>query len=194
MLTISTFGTSLTAGGGWQAPLAQKIETKGVETTILNRGKSGASSAWGITRAAAIAAETPDIVLVEFAVNDAAFKRGLPLAPSLDNMARIFGELRVGAPNRLIILQRMNPVRGYRRWLRPFLDHYTRAHIALAGSLGLPVIDHTPLWSQFDSQGLRRAIPDGLHPDANLTAEVIATSIYGQLVKMPEFSRLVEMP
>ncbi len=194
MLTISTFGTSLTARGGWQAPLAHQLTLAlNSKVAVINRGKSGASSEWGVTAAPAVAAEAPDIVLIEFAVNDAALNRGLVLSASLGNMTRIVSSLRAGAPYRLIILQIMNPVWGYRRWLRPFLDHYTSAHLILAESLGLPVIDHRPLWAGFDGPALKKAIPDGGHPDAALMADAVATSICDQLIALPEFSRVAGM-
>ncbi len=194
MLTISTFGTSLTARGGWQAPLAEQLTLAlNSEVAVINQGKSGASSAWGVTAAPAVAAEAPDVVLVEFAVNDAALNRGLSPSASLDNMTRIVSSLRAGAPDRLIVLQIMNPVWGYRRWLRPFLDHLTAMHLALAERLGLPVIDHRPLWARFDRAALKRAIPDGGHPDAAVMADAIATSICDQLIALPEFSRVTGM-
>ncbi len=195
MLTISTFGTSLTARGGWQTPLAHQLtHALNSEVAVLNRGKSGASSAWGVSQADAIATETPDVVLIEFAVNDAALNRGLTVSASVNNMARIVSALRASATDRLLILQVMNPVWGYRRWLRPFLDQYTRAHLALAGQLGLSVIDHRPLWAGFDDQALKKVIPDGGHPDTALMADTIATSICGQLIALPEFSRITGVP
>src|SRR5262249_7535722 len=86
-LKIAAVGTSLTAQGGWQAPLQKGMtECLGVPVTVTNHARSGETSRWGLLNVDAILADRPDIVLIEFAANDAALNRFISLSQSVDNM------------------------------------------------------------------------------------------------------------
>jgi alpha-L-rhamnosidase len=126
-LKIAAIGTSLTAQGGWQAPLQKEMaECLDVPVTVTNHARGGETSRWGLQNIDVILAERPDIVLIEFAVNDAALNRFISLSQSVENMRAIVRAVRAENSRAIIIIQAMNPLWGFRRWVRPFLDRYSK--------------------------------------------------------------------
>lgn len=183
-LKIATIGTSLTARGGWQTPLQEDLAAcLGVPVTVTNRAKSGETSSWGLQNIGAVLADKPDIVLIEFAANDAALDRFMSLSRSVENMRAIVAAVRAQNKDAIVVLQAMNPMWGFRRWMRPFLDDYIEAHVALARELGIDFIDHGPLWATYSDAEMKRIIPDGGHPLPGSSAQMIATHIKTWLVQ-----------
>lgn len=181
-LTIVAMGTSLTARGGWQQPLREALERclrrpVAVETVA----RSGASSSWGLKAVDEVAAKGPDVVLVEFATNDAALNRLLTRQASRTNLRAILARLSGLEPKPRIIVMAMNPVFGLRGLLRPFLSCYIEAHRELAAEFGAEFIDHGPAWRALGRQALRGAIPDGIHPEPAAAASVIVPALLGLL-------------
>ncbi|MBB3936761.1 SGNH/GDSL hydrolase family protein [Aureimonas phyllosphaerae] len=182
-LRISTFGTSLTANGGWQAPLAEAIGTclrQPVE--ITNDGLAGAASDWGVAAVDAVAATRPDIVFLEFAVNDAALNKWIGVDESVGNMRAIVAAFRRRNPDILVYLMTMNPVSGRRSWARPFRDRYEDAHRRLAEEIGARYIDHRPGWEAMGADALYLAIVDGAHPTPGSATAVIVPNVMKRLV------------
>lgn len=183
-LKIAAMGTSLTARGGWQAPLQKDMsECLGIPVTVTNQARSGETSRWGLQNIGAILADRPDIVLMEFAANDAALNRFISLSRSVANMRAIVRAVRGQNSRAIIVIQAMNPFWGFRRWVRPFLDQYIDAHAALAQELGIGFIDHRPLWAKYSEAEIRRMIPDGAHPLPAYAAGMIATHIKSMLIE-----------
>lgn len=177
-LKIATFGTSLTAKGGWQDALRVALETcTGGPVVVETIAKSGASSRWALTVVADVLALKPDIVLVEFSANDAALDRLLPLAWSEANIRKIVRQLRSGAPNARIALMAMNPVIGMRGAIRPFLDDYYDVNRTIARDTGLTFIDHRPGWNALSRAALEAAIPDGSHPEPAVATGIIVPNV-----------------
>ncbi len=175
---VVALGTSHTARGGWQRPLADALaRCLARPVDVVNRGKSGAGSQWGRTQVAAIAATGPDIVLIEFAANDAALHAGVSLTRSRQNIAEIVNGLRARLPAVRIILMAMNPVSGLRGALRPSLDAYEDAYRDLAAELNIAFVDHRPAWRARSAGDLRRAIPDGVHADPMVATGVIVPAL-----------------
>ena len=124
-LHIVSFGTSLSARGGWQADLAAQLrERLNSEIEISIIAQPGANSDWGIDNVARVAALQAQVVPIEFAINDASIVRGLSLASSRDNLAAIAAALRAVAPHPRLVLMTMNPAHGLRGAARPLLDRY----------------------------------------------------------------------
>lgn len=177
-MRIVTFGTSLTARGGWQQALgAQLARCLRMKVDIVNLGKSGAASNWGVQEAASVAEADPDIVLVEFSVNDAAIHRGVGFGKSRDNIRAIVGTIRERRPDARIFLMAMSPAHGWRNLIRPYLDAYYDSYEPLSQELGVGFIDHRPAWKALTEAELRSAIPDGVHPDPKLAAALIVPNI-----------------
>jgi len=183
-LKIVTIGTSLTAMGGWQAPLQKDLtECLGIPVAVTNQAGSGETSHWGVQNIDAILAERPDIALIEFAANDAALNRFVSLSQSVENVREIVRAVRAQNRRAVIVIQAMNPFWGFRRWVRPFLDQYIEAHAALAQELGVDFIDHRQLWAAYSDAEMKRMIPDGAHPLPGYSARMIATHIKTWLVE-----------
>ena len=104
---------------------------------------------------------------------------------SLDGSRRTIAEIasiiRAKRPDVRIIVMHMNPIRGWRAWLRPRRARYEQAHRELAGQLGLEYVDFSPRWNALSVSERVAAIPDGTHPIASATARVV----------VPELVRLV---
>jgi acyl-CoA thioesterase I len=177
-LRIVTLGTSLTARGGWQGPLGDQLTrclAKPVD--VVNHGKSGANSRWGVGEVATVAAARPDIVLIEFSANDATLHGGLSLAASRDNITSIVNGLRAQRADVRIVLMAMNPMNGLHGVMRPALDTYYDLYRDLAATLRVEFIDHRPAWQRLEAHALEAAIPDGVHPKEREAAEIIAPTL-----------------
>jgi acyl-CoA thioesterase I len=175
---IVTLGTSLTATGGWQTPLADRLTRclrKPVD--IVNHGKSGANSQWGLSEIANVAAARPDIVLIEFSANDASLHGGVSLATSRANITTIVNDLRTQAPGVRIVLMAMNPMHGLRGAMRPALDDYYDLYRELAGSLGIAFVDLRPAWRRLSDSELKAAIPDGIHPNDTEATKIMMPTL-----------------
>lgn len=177
---IVAFGTSLTARGGWQGALADKLSgCLGWPVTVDTVAKSGAPSSWGLEHVAEVIRLKPDVVLIEFYANDAALNRFTSVSTSGDTIGTLFSSLRRGLPNARIIMQIMNPVFGMAGVARPYFSRYIDAHVRQAKANGVDVIDHRNRWTSLSQGELVKAIPDGLHP----TPEAAASIMVGPLAQ-----------
>ncbi len=114
-LKIVTLGTSLTSRGGWQEPLRSALSAcRDSEVTIVNLAKSGMASDWGLTQIDKTLAERPHVVLVEFAINDAALNRFLSLAQSgaKDEAMEWFAKAEAWAPENSAVGEYFKRLRG----------------------------------------------------------------------------------
>lgn len=166
-LRIVAFGTSLTAGGTWPADLAQALETcLGTSVQMVVIARPGMGSAWALEAVPQVLAAAPDLVLMEFAINDADLLDGVSLAQSAAQHRQILDRLRDSAPDRRVLLMTMSPVTGLiRRAQRPWLRRYHRLYAELAEEADTGVMDFTARW-EADPEHLRAQQPDGLHPTA----------------------------
>lgn len=178
VVKVVTLGTSLSARGGWQEPLQRALGAcLNKEVTVVNLAKSGMTSEWGLTQIDKVAAERPDVVLVEFAVNDADVTEFMSLSRSAGNMARIVSSLRESETRPAVYVMAMSPVSGLRGMIRPFLAQYEEMHAAVARKLGAGFIDHRPAWARLSDEEIEAAIPDGTHPDPATTSRVIVPGL-----------------
>jgi lysophospholipase L1-like esterase len=175
---IVTFGTSLTARGGWQLPLQEAL-AKCLKVPVLvdSVARSGATSEWALEKIADVIAAQPDIVLVEFYANDAALNRFMTVERSRQNMATILGQLKQQLPHARIIVMGMNPIFGIRGFIRPFINSYIDAHHQLANEMGLDFYDNRPAWAELSPDELSAAIPDGSHPLPEAASAVIVPGL-----------------
>jgi lysophospholipase L1-like esterase len=177
-MIVVALGTSLTETGGWLQPLGRVMAKRsGRPVTVHNFGKSGANSSWGVTQVGRIVVTRPDIVLVEFSVNDAAWLKGIALSQSRKNIEEIVGRIRAEHPRVELYLMTMNPVSGLRRWIRLSLNSYYDLYRELAKELGVSHIDHRPSWNTLTGPQLATAIPDGLHPTPEMAVRVMVPTI-----------------
>lgn len=181
-MTVVTFGTSLTARGGWQAPLAQKLSSclaKPVSVEIV--AQSGATSDWGLAHINGVVNLRPDIVVIEFYANDAKLFSGVSVSRSRQNIGEILTRLKEELPHARLIVQIMNPISGIRGMLRPFMESYVQAHLRQAEALGAEIVDHRSTWLKMSKAELAEAIPDGAHPALAPAATVIVPALARQI-------------
>lgn len=110
--TILCFGDSITAGYGLEdsndafpAVLQTKIDSIGLDYTIINSGLSGETTAGGKSRLGWIMNQPIDIFLLELGANDGL--RGIPLAETRANLQAIIDQVRKESPDTKLILAGM---------------------------------------------------------------------------------------
>jgi lysophospholipase L1-like esterase len=129
-------------------------------------------SAWARAQVARVAETRPDLVLVEFAINDADLRDGVPLARARAQHLALVADLRQALPGAALALMTMSPAKGPRGWIRPRLAAHYAGYHALARETGLGLIDLYPRWLALP-RGDRGLQQDGLHPDPAV-AEAVA--------------------
>ena len=176
---IVVYGTSLTAGGAWVGQMNTWLSAKYPgKITLINSGLSGKNSATGLAQLSAnVLAHNPDVVFIEFAVNDAfLYSDGTPqlsVAQAQSNLTAMIDAIQAQNPNVEIILQTMNTVwnspsgSNTSATLRPNLAAYYQMYREVAAARALMVIDHHPNWAALqlaDPATFQTYITDGVHP------------------------------
>ena len=93
----------------------------------------------------------------------------------------IVATVRAQRPDVRIVIMHMNPIRGWRAWLRPRREQFEQAHRELARELGAEHVDFSDRWNALSAAEREAAIPDGTHPVASATGRIV----------VPELVRLV---
>ena len=135
---VVVLGTSLSARNDWPAALEVALAgCLGRPVAVEVIARPGATSAWGLGQVGRVAAADPDLVIVEFAVNDADILDGLWLDRSRAAHDTLVSELRALAPEARVLLMTTNHARGPRGWARPRLAaHYASYVGARAAARG----------------------------------------------------------
>lgn len=174
-LQVVALGTSLTQNGVWPDQVAQNLTAcLGADVVLTRVAQAGANSDWGLGQVAAVAAQMPDLVLVEFAVNDADLFDGVALGRSGQNLRGIVASLREARPGAVVVLMSTSPARGLRRLQRPFLGAYSDVPRAVAVAEGVGFFDGRTRWL---NDPRAADLPDGLHPAAEAEARVIIPAL-----------------
>lgn len=173
-LRVVTFGTSLTAPPQiWPEVLADAlVACRAAQVDLVRVAGPGQNSGWGLAHLPDVIAARPDLVLVEFAINDASLQRGMRLAQAAETHRAMIAGLQEALPEVQIVLMTMNPAHGPRGWIRPWLAQHYAAYAALANETGVGFVDIRARWQARprSTQGLEE---DGLHPDPAVAAAVI---------------------
>lgn len=149
---LGLYGTSLTQGrlnADWPARLLRDLkqypEAKG-PILIFNEGRGSQNSDWGLINIAKVADQRPTHVLMEpFSINDSIDVAGSPavsLANHDANVTAMVAALRAARADVDITLQTMNSVGAAGAALRPLLAAFYARDVALAGTLGLRLINN----------------------------------------------------
>lgn len=166
------YGTSLTVertprfwkrcGGGWVAGLREAL---GPRFVLHNAAGWGRDSVWGLAMLERrVLARRPDVVLVEFSINDADRRRAISIEASRRNATELVERIRAARPSCLPLLMAMSPALERHAACRGDLDAYYDAWEGVARTSGAAWVDHRPAWRALAPHDLRRALPDGLHP------------------------------
>lgn len=184
-VTLVFMGTSLTAGDPWPDLVVERLQACITHPLRAQRiAEGGVTSAWGLSRIEAAIAVVPDLVLLEFAINDADLRRGLSLSESRDNHRAMLARLKDGLPKARIILMTTNPATGLRRLLRPRLAAYYAFYRDLAAEMDVGLIDLYPRWLALPQAA--QGLTDGVHPSPHSAAAVIVpvvTAYLGDLLR-----------
>ncbi len=110
--TILCFGDSLTAGYGldnindaYPAILQSRLDSLGLQYTVINSGLSGETTAGGKSRIAWVLNQKVDVFILELGANDGL--RGVPLTETRENLQAIINAVRNKNPETTIILAGM---------------------------------------------------------------------------------------
>ncbi len=160
--TILVFGDSLSAAygirpeQGWVALLAQRLQTQGYGTQVVNASVSGETSSGGLERLPrALKLHAPDIVILELGANDGL--RGLPPSAMRDNLAHMV-QLSQGAHARVLLVGiRIPPNYGPR-----YTEEFARVYPELARQYHLPFVPFLLEKVALDPALMQE---DGLHPN-----------------------------
>ncbi len=185
-VTILALGTSLTANFGWPAKLGQVLsQCLARQVEIEVRAVAGANSEQAERQFNSRRIPKPDIVLVEFASNDANFLNGVTLSQSRRNHNALVARIHADAEHSKIVLMTMNPAFGLRGWLRPSLGDYNAMYWDLAASNHLNLADLNKVWNEFlAATGHKEHLPDGLHPTQVSANKVVLPVLLGRIVRL----------
>ena len=181
-LRITVLGTSLSSAVRYQWPDvvgAQLSPRIGRPVEVHRVTQSGATSAWGIEQIDRVLQTDPDIVLVEFAVNDADTRHLLTVGGSVAQHEQILSALRSGGNEPAVVLLTMNPASGPRGWVRPFLSRYYAEYVSLAQRNATGLVDLYARWVALPDVEID--IRDGLHPSDSAATRVIVGPVVDAL-------------
>ena len=181
-LTLAAGGTSLSAQATWPEAVAKHLQTCIAHPVTLKKlTKGGETSQWGVDNIATLARDAPDIVLLEFTINDADIRRGVSLSQSLQNHRALIDALQQANPEVRIFLLRLNRAYGGRAMIRPRLAAYERQLTRLISET-VTIVDTRPLWAKAG----REALPDGIHPDPATALEIMKPVLTAALAQSLE--------
>lgn len=172
-LKLVAFGTSLTRGYHWPDGLAARLQAclrRPVQITRIAR--DGAGTDWALGQIDKVAAADPDIVLIEFAANDADLRDGKSPSRARGDLDHLLKTLRTRLPAARPVLMTMNPVTGPHRLLRIRLGRHHDVYAGLAARHDTGFANLNARWKA--APLARHRPPDGLHPqDDAATALVV---------------------
>lgn len=180
---ILMLGTSLTARGDWPTGLEQQLSACHGNPVMVERlAKPGANSAWGAAalRDRLAAGPAPDILVVEFSINDSSLWRGMTLAASRARHEEILQ--MAGAAGVPVWLATMNPAFGRKAWERPGQVAYRALYADLAQAQGTGLIAMVPAWTALDEGQRAGLMPDSLHPTDAAMQALAVTALRAALV------------
>lgn len=174
--TVVAYGTSLTEYGAWVPMLQAWFEAKYPgKAKVINSGGSGQHSAWGLANVQArVCDKKPDLVFIEFAINDAHVRFKLTPEQCLANLDGMVKAVRTASPAADIVLQTMNGAADLAPKTsstdRPQLEAFYANYTGYAAKNRLPLVDNYPAWRDLfhsDPKTFLAYVPDGLHPNAD---------------------------
>jgi acyl-CoA thioesterase-1 len=163
------YGTSLTAGGAWLSQTETQLEAElAGDVVIVNAAQSAQWSSWGVDHLdERVITADPDIVFLEWAINDAFLDYMTSIEQARANWIDMIDRIRASHPDAEIVLMTMNVVTGDGAVQRPdILDYYAMVR-DLADTEELPLVDAAPAWSEIlarDPMTFATLVPDGVHP------------------------------
>ncbi|OSP54072.1 SGNH/GDSL hydrolase family protein [Pseudoruegeria sp. SK021] len=179
---LVAFGSSLTWSNPWPDELAWELSScLGLPVEVVRVARNGAGSSWGMEAVDQVLAAKPDLVLMEFAINDADVLDGVSLHRSRTQHAALIERLTTTVPSGHVVLMTMNPVGGIHLVLRPFLPRYYALQVGLADSHDTALADLYADWLALPMS--QRRFADGLHPAPEDTARVVVPGLVRRIAE-----------
>jgi len=192
-------GTSLTAGTWrWVDIMKEWLDDRWPGQVIVQNEGYGASASsngpegnTGFHQLSRVIAHKPDVVFIEFAINDAYLPYAISLEESKRNLETFIDRISDELPRAEIILQTMNaamdvPEKGLDgASSRPGLADYYEVWRATARERGILLIDHFPNWLRLAKENGERfleLVPDGIHPRLPGYREVFLPELKSRLL------------
>lgn len=183
VLDVALFGSSLARRAEWPHRIAgSRVPCGSGAIAMAVEGKPGAGSREGLALFQASPPAAHDIVILEYAINDADLFDGISRGDSTANHSRMIAMLRDANPDVAIILMATNPVRGLQRLKRPRLTAYYQDLARLAEEMSVSFFDGAARWRIAGAD--RRSLPDGLHPDPAREADLYAIAMLTMLARI----------
>lgn len=193
--TVLVYGTSLSINGEWAKAVKEYFDRQFPDqVTFVNGAKAGMASKWGRENLQARVLDTkPDLVFIEFAINDASKNNGISVEQSRANLDNMVTVLRGQNPQVDIVLQTMNAVWDSPRSApkkygsdRPNLAAYYEVYRRYAREHELPLVDNYPNWLRLQQENVetyQQMVPDGIHPSAPVSKAVTWPAVESLLEK-----------
>ena len=182
--TVMTYGTSVTIYGEWANEVKAYFDVHYPgQVTFLNTARAGQHSSWGLENLQErVLDHHPDLLFVEFAINDAATKHGISTNQCSENLDALIQAVRAQNPAVEFVLQTMNPAwdspkSAPKKYAgdRPNLNDYYQVYRDYAAAHHLPLVDQYPHWKKImdeEPDRYHEMVPDGIHPDKKPSSDV----------------------
>lgn len=155
------------------ALIGQKIDSAGLNYTVINAGLSGETTAGGKSRIGWVLRKPVAVFVLELGGNDGL--RGLPLAATRQNLQAIMDTVRQKSPQALIVLAGMqippNMGTAYTKEFRELYKQLADKNKLVLIPFLLENVGGIPKLNQ----------PDGIHP--NVTGHRIVANTVWQVIK-----------
>jgi len=178
---ILFYGNSLTAGFGLEESqsfpslIEDKIDSLGLDYTVVNAGLSGETTSGGLKRIDWVMKQQVDIFILELGAND--MLRGLPLDQTRENLAAILSIVQAKNPEAKIGLCEMMaaPNMG-----EQYVKEFSKIYKDLSASTKIEFI---PFFLNGVAGNEDLLLKDGKHPNAE-GQKIVAQNIWKALKKM----------
>ena len=191
---VLIYGTSLSKGGAWVPQLQATFDAHfpGL-VTLTNSARGGQHSGWGAAHVdSAVIALKPDVVFIEFAINDAVTRFDLSLDTIRRNVDTLLDRIAAGLPSSEVILQIMNPAFGKAEGEsahRRNQDAYQQIYRDAAKRRGLLLVDHSVAWNHLlateGEAAVKKLIPEGVHPNVEGWRRLVTPTLHRALDLAP---------
>ena len=191
---VLIYGTSLSKGGAWVPQLQATFAARfpGL-VTLTNSARGGQHSGWGAAHVdSAVVALKPDVVFIEFAINDAVTRFDLSLDTIRRNVDTLLDRIAAGLPSSEVILQSMNPAFGKAEGEsahRRNQDAYQQIYRDAAKRRGLLLVDHSVAWNHLlaaeGEAAVKKLLPDGVHPNVEGWRRIVTPTLHRALDLAP---------
>lgn len=148
---------------------------------LINASRWGANSRWALKHIRSdVLRHRPDVIVIEFAINDADIRHEMSIGESEKNTETMI-ELAIddNVDCQIWLMTSHVPSRRHKR-LRPNLTDYYDMYKVLAKRNRLGLIDLYRIWGP--APPARRYMPDGIHTNSAAAKEVILPAVLSQLV------------